>query len=321
MSKDKVSVIVPVYNAEKYIDATIESILTQTHKNLELIIVDDGSTDSSASLCRDWQKKDNRVRYICQKNAGVSAARNNGLDKATGEYIVFCDADDWIDKEYIDDLISNASEHEVVISSFQQITEGGIKRRTYNLKDATASFSRRGFFDDCINGFIYTYTIWGKLFERSLIGNLRFRSLAYSEDAIFVRTILARCNSAVFINSTGYHYRINPDSVTVDISRIEEQSMGSLALVGHTLKICREQQEMSNISKKFDCMLRDTVESYLKVAIKNPIRKPSLSKRVLNEATLLLGKDDNRFWVKVHFLEILYRIKCLICPQLKINSI
>lgn len=313
-----VSVIVPVYNAEKYINNTIESILDQTYKNIELLIIDDGSTDSSAKICDEWGKKDNRVKCIHRKNKGVSAARNYGLEIAEGDYIVFCDSDDWLDEEYIHELVMNVQKSKVVISSFQQMTEKGINTRNYNFKKDNERFNKNKFFEDCINGYIYTFTVWGKIFARDIIGDTRFVSLPYSEDAIFVRTVLTKCESVKFIDSEGYHYRINQNSVTVDSSRIEEKVAGSLALSCHTLNICRK-CNMLGMSEKFEKILMNSMISYLKTAIKNPIRYPEKSRKILDSAMDSVAKKDFKYKKKIYFLRILYKFKLNFCPKLKIK--
>lgn len=104
----KISIIVPIYNAEEHLDKCVKSILMQTEKNLELILVDDGSDDNSLKICKEYEKRDARVRVIHQDNAGVSAARNQGIDIAEGEYIGFVDSDDWIDANMYERLLEEA---------------------------------------------------------------------------------------------------------------------------------------------------------------------------------------------------------------------
>ncbi len=108
MIEKKVSVIVPIYNAEKYLNKCLESIIGQTYKNLEIILVDDGSSDNSPTICDAWAQIDSRIRVIHKKNGGVSSARNAGIDLAQGDYIGFVDADDWIEPNMYEVLINNA---------------------------------------------------------------------------------------------------------------------------------------------------------------------------------------------------------------------
>ena len=99
--EELISVIVPVYNVEKYLNRCVESIMNQTYKNLQIILIDDGSNDRSGKICDEYAEKDKRIEVIHKENAGVSAARNKGLDKAKGEWITFVDADDWIEKTFV----------------------------------------------------------------------------------------------------------------------------------------------------------------------------------------------------------------------------
>ena len=128
-----VSVIVPIYNSGKYLDKCIDSIVNQTYKNLEIILVDDGSTDNAPEICDEWAKKDERIKVIHQENGGVSKARNVGLDNVTGEYISFVDSDDYVVRNYIDFLYYNLHAYGADISM-------GKQKVTYpNMSFSTAS--------------------------------------------------------------------------------------------------------------------------------------------------------------------------------------
>ena len=124
MTQSQISIIVPVYNSEKYLDACIDSILSQSFRDFELILVDDGSKDSSAQICDEYASQDTRVRVIHKANGGVSAARNDGLDIAKGEYITFIDSDDWVEREYLETL-SNYRDYDIVFFSPRVIYEDG----------------------------------------------------------------------------------------------------------------------------------------------------------------------------------------------------
>ena len=102
-NKDLISIIIPVYNVEKYLEECIESVINQTYRNLEIILVDDGSTDKCLETCKEYEKRDNRIKVIHQENAGVSVARNVGIDFSTGQYIGFVDSDDFIEKDRKDE--------------------------------------------------------------------------------------------------------------------------------------------------------------------------------------------------------------------------
>ena len=121
-----ISVIVPVYNVEKYLRACLESIVNQTYRDLEIILVDDGSTDSSGIICGEYAEKDARVKVIHKENGGASSARNAGLNIAQGEYITFVDSDDTIELDMIDCLLSSVREADVVICKARIVREGEI---------------------------------------------------------------------------------------------------------------------------------------------------------------------------------------------------
>ncbi len=112
----KISIVVPIYNAEKYLDRCIQSILNQSYKDLEIILIDDGSTDSSNKICNNYQKRDNRIKFISQKNEGVSAARNRGISEATGEFIGFVDSDDYIQPNMYETLYGLINKYNCDIS-------------------------------------------------------------------------------------------------------------------------------------------------------------------------------------------------------------
>ena len=128
MKKEKVSVIIPIYNVEKYLEKCLNTIINQTYKNLEIILIDDGSTDKSSTICDEYCEKDKRIKVIHKNNEGVSSARNKGIELSKGKYIVFIDPDDYVTDEHVevlyDCIISNNVD--LVISNLIDINEDGI---------------------------------------------------------------------------------------------------------------------------------------------------------------------------------------------------
>ena len=116
VDEGKISVVVPVYNVEEYLDQCVESLVGQTYKNLEVILVDDGSPDNCPAMCDEWAERDNRIKVIHKENGGVSSARNAALDIASGDYIGFVDSDDWIEPDMYEILIKNAKKYDADIS-------------------------------------------------------------------------------------------------------------------------------------------------------------------------------------------------------------
>lgn len=180
---DKISVIVPVYNVEKYLSKCINSILDQTHKNLEIILIDDGSTDNSGKLCDEYYNKDKRIKVIHQKNGGLSVARNSGLEIATGEYIMFIDSDDYYEKKSCELLYNEIKRKDAdyVIGNYIHVNYNGEKwdkplfdqeiygRFKLSIKDYKKSF------------FVMNSVVWNKIFKREFIekNNLRFIPRSY----------------------------------------------------------------------------------------------------------------------------------------------
>ena len=227
VEREKITVIVPVYNAEKYLDRCVKSIVEQTYKNWELILIDDGSIDGSGQLCDNWAEKDGRIKVIHKQNEGVSAARNNGISISSGEYITFIDSDDYWKKDFLMTLYHhmNDSKVDIVVCNFETDYEENVQKRSYNLieqEECIVDVNR--LFRDCTEHKIYTYLIWGKLYRSTLIKGMKFSGQAYSEDALFIREIFRKEPCVKLIPYIGYYYYINNSSVTNNISRRMEKN-------------------------------------------------------------------------------------------------
>ena len=209
----KISVIIPVYNVEKYIAFCLESVLNQSFTEYEVILVDDGSTDRSWEICQKYANKDSRVTVLRQKNAGVSAARNVGIQKAKGKYVTFIDSDDWIEPEYLTTMISCmqpkgfVAEH-LVINETRSMQSSMIEEFT----SAEAQISV--FSCDGIGGFAVA-----RMFDLSIIMKYGIRyseDIAICEDLLFSIMYLSVVEgSIVFMNQAEYHYRTRNDSAVL----------------------------------------------------------------------------------------------------------
>lgn len=202
-----VSIILPVYNAEKTLENTIDSILSQTYTNFSLLIVDDGSTDSSSEIIQKKATIDPRIKVIHQNNSGVAAARNHGLNEAIGEYVTFIDSDDTVDADYIEGLIASASEStDLVIGGFRNIhhTRPDVILSDQKFKNLEIA--------DFINQHIlgnYAAVCWGKLFRRDIIQQYAIQfpdGQRLAEDAVFNFSFINRCKSITLTNSAKYNY-------------------------------------------------------------------------------------------------------------------
>lgn len=202
---DLVSVILPVYNGERNISSILQSMLNQVYKDWELIIVDDGSKDETGRICHQFQENDNRINYFQKDNGGVSSARNFGLNKANGDWIVFIDADDEVSDKYLFDLVSNIKPKGLIIQGYKKIE----KNKHFNIDfgsflNITEKESLFDHYNILEKGFP-----WNKIFDNNLIkdNNLRFNeNLSYSEDLVFLLQYLVYADSVSFISGTNYIY-------------------------------------------------------------------------------------------------------------------
>ncbi len=212
-----VSIIVPVYNVEKYIEKCIDSILNQTYKDFELILVDDGSTDNSGVICDEYAKKDNRIKVIHKVNGGVSHARNMGLEVALGKYVVFCDSDDYVSSQYLNDLIcANAIKNDsLVVSDIFEFTEDiDTKACESSYENSYRIISLDNMNEQDFSLLFLQYKLWGpycKLFSSEIIKtqNIKFdTNLKTAEDFCFNMQYLKYVNNIIFLNVKNYYYRV-----------------------------------------------------------------------------------------------------------------
>ena len=207
-----ISVIIPVYNVEKYINRCVNSIINQTYTNLEIILVDDGSSDESPTLCDALASSDSRVKVIHKKNEGVSKARNTGIENATGKYIAFIDGDDYIDETYFEILEANIKENELICSNYIKEQVLGNK-----LIDNTNMVYSKDEYIELIMNDKAMGTCWGKLFIKEKINHICFDvNTNYMEDTLFLIQYLHEANiDKIKHFNTNYHYNcLNENSIT-----------------------------------------------------------------------------------------------------------
>ena len=207
-----ISVIVPIYKVEDYLDRCVESIVNQTYKNLEIILVDDGSPDNCPQMCDDWAKKDNRIKVVHKKNGGLSDARNAGLNIANGEYISFIDSDDWIDLSTYDLVIPKMIETDSEIGSFDYIP---VKDESFTIDDTdefTILNSEEGILCTINNNLIKTVA-WNKLYQKKILEGLLFEVGKLNEDEFFTFRALANASRIVFLKRQCYFYFQRPSSI------------------------------------------------------------------------------------------------------------
>ena len=225
-----ISVIVPVYNVERYLDQCVESLIGQTYERLEIILVDDGSTDSSGEQCNAWANRDNRIRAVRQCNAGLAAARNTGLDLAKGEYIGFVDSDDYVLPDMFGTLLHNLQESDAdlsIISYERENPDGSTYCNAFPDKKIVMT-SQEAFAYVNQHGYFYV-TAWDKLAKKELFDNLRYPlDAVYAEDSPVTYQLLDKADRIVYDSTPLYRYRMSENSQSHGITDKFAQSTGAM---------------------------------------------------------------------------------------------
>ena len=207
-----ISVIIPVYNAEKYLEDCIRAICNQSYNNFELILVNDGSVDSSLSICKKYAGTDRRIKVIERSNGGVGAARNSGMKVMQGAYVVFADSDDYVSTDYLRNLYQAAkvNDYDIVQCGMRKTRK---KKRNglqvhYKATDVKEISKKKA-----LNGRVYNVGIWGKIYSRKVIGSFRFNEGQIYEDEAAYYRLVDRADKIAVLNETLYYYYASDNSV------------------------------------------------------------------------------------------------------------
>ena len=260
MGKELISVIVPVYNAEKYLQKCLDSILEQTYQNLEIIIINDGSTDNSGQICQEYEKQDDRIIYIEKENSGVSDTRNAGMDRMTGTYVTFVDSDDWLEPNYVKFLYEKVIDHkaDIVVGNYTSFNESN----SVFYFHTSADYYEKVYDNKSIIPCLYDskellksalIVPWGKIYKKEIIANLRFPINRIGEDALFNLKALLDSEKVVYVNKSAYIYRVREGSLSNtwtdewirDAIYIIEERLSLLATLGYPLSEHRRAYKMS----------------------------------------------------------------------------
>ena len=247
MENQLISIIVPVYNVEEYLKQCLDSILDQTYRNWELILVNDGSTDSSGLICQEYAEKDARIRYYEKENGGLSDARNYGIEQAQGEYLTFVDSDDFLDashlnvlynalvKNDVDISIANYTNYQTSTATFYLHTFGDYYEKIYTSEELIddLSFLER-------NDLSFS-TIWGSLYKKNVFSFLRFPKGVIGEDVALIYKMYTQVDKIVYVHKDTYIYRENDSGiskskiyplVTAQLNHVAER-LALLAIMGY----------------------------------------------------------------------------------------
>ena len=223
MGKPLVSVIVPIYNAMPYLEPCIHSIIVQTYDNIEILLVDDGSTDGSGVFCDELEARDARITAIHTNNCGVGSARNRALEVARGEWLIFVDSDDIVESWHVETLLSEAqgSNAEIALGGYRLLESDGLGQLLTPSSEQSPVSARRA-----IEMLMYQEGIdtapWGKLFRADTFAKVRFPSLPSSEDLATVYKTLLKSSKVAIVRDSGYRYRATTGSLSA--SKLEEDA-------------------------------------------------------------------------------------------------
>jgi len=229
METPLISVLVPVYNVEQYLEECLESIINQKYRKLEIILVDDGSTDKSGEICDEYAKKDSRIKVIHQKNQGVAAARNVSIAKATGDYIGFVDSDDFIVPDMYKNMISLAEKYhaDIVMCNAKYTDQYGQNIPNYGSAKSIAERTLTGkqYVTELCTTYNSIYVVpWNKIYRKCLFEDIQYPVGKTIDDEAVIHRIAHKCDKIVFTSKIYYFYRQQPTSImnnTVSVKRFD----------------------------------------------------------------------------------------------------
>lgn len=265
ITNEKVSIIVPVYNAEKTLKECVNSLIKQTYSNIEIILVNDGSKDNSLKICKEFAEKDSRIIVIDKLNGGVSSARNAGLDIASGEYVMFCDSDDWVNIHWCEELYNNYIPDSLLMCDMD-------KKNKYDENDIFAKFDDQIELDRVNKGkFLQYYEFgigvpWNKIFSSGIINKYHIRfpvELSLGEDLAFVIDYLCSLSGNIHIlHKKIYYYRNIPN---VSLSK----SVPSIEQCEFFYKVLSDGIRKLNVKDEISLSIRDSIimNDYEKILI------------------------------------------------------
>ena len=266
MDKNRLSIIIPVYNAEDYLDRCLHSILEQEFSSYEVILVDDGSSDASPLICDRYSSTDPRFRTVHKPNGGVSSARNMGLELAKGEYIMFLDSDDTLLPLGLDDIMGAVTGEDMVVAGYATFIDNvpvktvkPKKTKTYKGADYPEFFQH-----NVRRNCEMLDAPWAKLFKRKVIGNIRFcEELSYAEDKLFVFEVMARCSSILAFSEAIYGYYMRPGSLGSDTKSIKHVSQLMVFLPKYAVVLDALVQRCPTTKKVVELYHNDLVGRYI----------------------------------------------------------
>ncbi len=234
-----VSVIVPIYGVSKYLDKCVESIVNQSYRNLEIILVDDGGNDDCPKKIDEWSCKDKRIVALHKQNGGQSSARNLGLDVCHGEYVTFVDGDDWVEADYCEKLVNviERFDADISVGFFKRCNERAVASSRKFLNVSVDAYPCSP--SQAVKYFLETsIAVWGKMYKKGVIDSLRFPTGRLAEEYVFQLNALMESKTIAFCNKHLYDYRIRPDSDAHSIK--PSYLLDNIQAINESYKICQQ---------------------------------------------------------------------------------
>ncbi len=271
MSEISVSIIVPIYNSEKYLEECLLSIVNQKYRNFECIMIDDGSVDGSAKIAKAYSQKDKRFKYFYQKNSGVSAARNYGLRESTGDYITFLDSDDYLCQDYLEQYIN------CINSTNAKIVCGGYTKDGSNVLTYPGDRSKlKGYIENLVTG--TGGVVWCKVFSKDILKNQIFKvGLSMREDLLFQLELcktLPNDITIAYLNYYGYIYRSTPESLSTNNRPLDCMMQATMEIIDTMSELDISSKKMSDFIKNivlWDCITVTQNKKSVKEVLKSPL--------------------------------------------------
>lgn len=291
---EKISVIIPIYNVEKYLPKCINSVLNQTYSNLEIILVNDGSTDSCKQICEEYKKLDNRIKIINKKNGGLSDARNYGIEASTGNYIAFLDSDDWIDKELYMTLYKIIKRYDADISvcNFKKSYLNG-DNKTHNSGKIKCYSNIEALNELYGKNSVQMIVAWNKLYKRSTIKELRFPVGRIHEDEYLTPIIIYNANKLVYIDKELLYYRQTPNSIMN--SKFNIKRLDYLYVLENRIEFFKENMLDQLYEKSIETYILKIIDFYFKVKYSDIKNKKNINKILIEK----LDSIDNQWDVRL----------------------
>lgn len=299
IEKDKISIVVPVYNVEEFLPRCVESILKQSYKNLEILLIDDGSTDNSGTLCDNYAKNNQNIRVYHKKNGGLSDARNYGIEKATGNYIAFIDSDDYIAEDYCKILYNNLIKYEADISICAFIKTDGKNDNIEENKEQITTYTGIDKQKNILNHMNTITTVaWNKLYRKEMWDNLRYPKGKINEDEFVVHYLMHKAKKVVYTNIILYYYYQRANSIMK--KKFSSERFDVIDAFQERWQFYKEHKEYKELEGKAYCL-------YMKMIISNYIL--SKKNKLQNDKKKLLERYREEYKNKKMITNIKEKIK------------